>query len=142
MSSKTSTGALDVSRVADQRGPGGGQVELPAVEYEGDLLGRRLGTAAAGATQEGGERLQIGPPEQVADRLAAGRSGSPSRRTAAALAAGNHPGPVDRNHAGGDALEDRLDEAPPRLDLSVLPAEVDGRALEFALAVDTSWPSS
>ena len=47
---------------------------------------------------------------------------------------GDRAGGVDRDDAGRDALEDRLDVAPAAFDLDVLALELDRRALDLAAA--------
>ncbi len=90
------------------------------------------GSAAASSTAASGarssRRQQVGGA--LPDRVGSKTQQAPRRR----VDRGHGAFGVDRHDAGGDALEDGLDVAPPAFGFLRLALEVDGRALQLATA--------
>ena len=126
--------ALRRAAVADERGGDRRKMQLLTFARNRDFLRGRLGLAAAGPGQQRAERLQIGTAEDAERRLADDRSLDAQEPRRRAVDRRDPAGRVHRHDARRDALQNRLDVAPPPFDLLVFPFELDGRSLDLAPA--------
>ena len=120
--------------VADQGRRGHREMNLLTVARDRDLLSRRFGAAAAQALEQRRDRLQVGPIESGLRGLADNRSIQTEQPGRRAVDGRDRARRVHRDDARRDALENRLDVAPPPFALLVFAFQLDRGAVDLAAA--------
>ena len=99
--------------VASQGGCDGGQLQFAASARHRDLLNRRFGRRPAARRQQRAERVKILAVEHGCDQLADDCSIQAQQTRCGAVDRRHRAGRIDRDDAGGDPLENRLDVVAP-----------------------------
>ncbi len=117
-------GPFIVSRFRRPGRRGNGQVDLPSFWTQGHLFGRPLPGAAPGVEEHFRQRLQVRSLEHARRWLTDNRPVERQESRRGPVHRADPPVRIDRHHPGRDPVHDRLDVAPPLVDLAVLALQV------------------